>query len=210
MRPKNRLARGGFKVSLASLIFLIGAGLPQLATAQIWPTIRDVAPECAQSVPNLIWQWNTNARKGSVKKESPLYAMQAGDTPDALKLLQHGQRHNKSVAQLYQSCAEATSTQYILLLAASSADGECDLAHAMVDLLSQKQNDPVSLNEAYRIWDVVRPQFPVSQDSTVLQAVARLYEGQRGNSAVLNEYRACFRDRPAELFNQVRAVITSR
>jgi hypothetical protein len=202
---------GGFKGTFALLMLLILAALhfPKLAAAQIWPTIRDVVPECAQSVPNLIWQWRVNARKGSIKKESPLYAMQADDTRDALKFLKQGQRHNKTVVQLYQSCVDATSIQYILLLAASSADGECDLAHTKVNLLAQRSSNPVSLNEAYRIWDVVRPQYPVSQDTTVMEALLKLYEGQRDNAAVLNEYRACFRDRAVDLFNQIKEVITT-
>ena len=201
----------GFKVVFALLILLVLAALhfPKLATAQTWLTVRDVVPECAQSVPHLIWQWRVNARKGSIKKESPLYAMQAGDTPDALELLKQGQRHNNTVVQLYQSCVDATSIQYIMLLAASSADGECDLAHTKVNLLSQRRNNPVSLNEAYRIWDVVRPQYPVTQDTTVMEAIFKLYEGQRDNAAVLNEYRACFRDRAEDLFNQIKEVITT-
>jgi len=198
----------GFKLVVTFLI-VAALSLPNLADAQIWLTIRDVAPECAQSVPNLISQWRANAQRGNIKRESPLYALQAGDTPAALKYLKQGQRHNTTVVQLYQSCADATSIQYILLLAASSADGACDLADAKLNLVSQKRTNPVSLNEAYRIWDVVRREYPATQDSAVMGAVFKLYEGQRDNADALNEYRACFRDRAVDLFNLVREVITT-
>ncbi len=184
---------------------------PAAAAAEdraLWRGMQSVRTECRAATQYLVWQWNRYARAGAVPRESPLFAFANAGVPQGLADLAVGVQHNPQAVGVYRSCAAATSVEYLMYVAATASDRTCDMAAANTNLLWQKQNALVSLNEATRLWRSARAAKTVADENAgILRAMKEMYTAVRHNPTAGAVYRACFRDRPEDLMEAIRLLL---
>ncbi len=174
----------------------------------LWRTMTDLRTECRATTQYLVWQWNRYARAGDVPRESPLFAFANAANAQGLADLTVGVQHNPQAVGVYRSCAAATSVEYLVYIAATASDRTCDMAAAQTNLLWQKQNALVSLNEAMRLWRAGRAAKSVAEENAgILRAMKEMYTAVRHNPTAGAVYRACFRDRPEDFMEAVRLLL---
>jgi len=174
----------------------------------LWREMAAPRVECRATVQYLTWQWNRYAAAGPVPQGSPLNAFTNPTTQQALEALVGGVSHNPQAAGVYRSCAAAAGIEYLVWVAATASDRQCDMAVVNTNLSWQKRNALVSLNEAIRHWNAGRIAKTVPEENThVLAALEQLYSAVRHNATAGAAYRACFRERPEEFFQAIRTIL---
>jgi len=115
-----------------------------------------------------------------------------------VKELKIGQNHNANAKKTYDDCSAQSNLESFMTLVLGASDAACDLSLAEANISWQRDNNRSSLDHAKTRW---------GKNESAREGAGGMYhllQGQRHNPSVMKLYRACFRDKRAELYALVR------
>lgn len=145
----------------------------------------------ADTIANVAWQWDNNPTSCRLALQ---YAHT--DAGRALNNLKSGQSHNPGVQNLYGVAHSRLGDFWDIV--ATTTYGSPNFDDATINLNWQYSNNLGSMDAADREWRINRRKY---------SALFELLTGQRHNTGVMHQYRACYAADANRLFGIVRRIL---